>query len=227
MPLTRSVVLLALVASSAAAQITTRPASVPVGAITRPAGPDLVVDDLDVRLSGLPSEVSVTGNMLKIPGVLMQAHVTNVGTERWASEAAVTYVLRLGMVGDAVRQGVSVVPAPTSVLGRAVAVAVAAPFGPFHSRTSVPGSLAPGESRWVSVGLGKAAGGGFLSFERDKYYTLDVTLSSNRDVNVANNRALRVGRFNVASRQLVAQWEPLTHPSGAAGTVQVNAPPRP
>jgi hypothetical protein len=225
MPLTRSFVLLAVITASAGAQLTTRPTTAVAGTVERPAGPDLVIDNLDVMLSGLARDVAVVGNAVKVPGVLIQAHVTNVGTERWASQGAVAFTLRIGIEGDAVRQGVSVVPAATSVLGRAVAAA--APFGPFRAQTQVPGSLAPGESRWISVGVGTVAGGTPVLFERDKYYTVDATLTTNRDVNVGNNRSLRVGRFNVGSGRLLTQWEPLTNRSGAAGTVQVNAPPRP
>lgn len=227
MPLARAIVLLGLFAVSAHAQIITRPTSVPVGTIVRPTGPDLVIDNVDASLlPGLGSGISVEGTAVKVSAVLITARVTNVGTDRWASEGSVALTLRLGLEGDAVRQGVSVVPAANSVVGGLVATAAAA-FGPFHAVASVPGSLGPGESRVINMVARTNTGSTAVRFQRDKYYTLDATITSGRDANVGNNRSLRVGRFNADHGRLVTQWEPISYRSGAAGTVQVNAPPRP
>ncbi len=227
MSLTRAIVLLGLLAASAHAQITTRPTSVVAGTVVRPAGPDLVIDNFEASiLPGLGSGISVDGTAVRLSGLLIVARVTNVGSERWASEGSVAMTLRLGLEGDAIRQGVSVVPANNSVVGGMVAAAAAA-FGPFRVVGPVPGSLAPGESRVLNLVVHTTTGNTAVVFQRDKYYTLEGTITSGRDVNVENNRSLRVGRFNADHGRLVTQWEPISYRSNAAGTVQVNAPPRP
>jgi len=233
MPLTRSLILLALVASSALTQITARPSTVVAGTVVRPAGPDLVIDILDAALMPLPGVaagigITVEGTSVKLLGLVISARVTNVGTERWAAQGAVALTLKLGVEGDAVRQGVSVVPPQNSIIGAAVARGAAA-LGPFNATGPIPGSLAPGESRTLSLLVHNSARNTSVIFERDKYYTLDATLTSNHDVNPSNNRSLRVGRFNADHGRLVTQWEPLSHPRPVTGTgtVQVNAPPRP
>jgi hypothetical protein len=227
MSLTRAIVLLGLLTASAHAQITTRPTSVVAGTVVRRAGPDLVIDNVDaILLPGLGSNISVAGTTVRVTGLLITARVTNVGTERWASEGSVALTLRFGLEGDPIRQGASVVPATNAMLGGAQAAAAAA-FGPFRAVAPVPGSIGPGEFALVFLAVGDRSGHTTVIFQRDKYYTLDATVTAGRDANIENNRSLRVGRFNADHGRLVTQWEPISYRSSAAGTVQVNAPPRP
>lgn len=229
MQLIRSVVLLACVAGSASAQITTRPTTAPAGTVLA-AGADLVIDSLDVRMAaGFLADVDAVKNSVQINGLVLVARVTNRGTERWAARGTVGFTLRAGREEDAgerrrTRGGVSEVPGQTSGL----AANVMAPFGPFRTAEApVPGSLAPGESRVIAIVLKNRNDNAFVIFERDKYYTLTASLRTRGDVNEANNRSQRVGRFDASRDRLITRWEPLIYRSApAGGTVEVNAPPR-
>ena len=226
MQLIRSVVLLSCVAGSASAQIATRPTTAPAGTV-RTAGADLVIDSLDVRMAaGFFADVDAVKNSVQINGLVLVARVTNRGTERWAARGAVGFTLKAGREEDAgerrrTRGGVSVVPGQKSGLG----AAIMAPFGPFRAEAPVPGSMAPGESRVITILLKNRNDNAFVIFERDKYYTLTASLRTRGDVNEANNRSQRVGRFDASRDRLITRWEPLTYQS-AGGTVEVNAPPR-
>jgi hypothetical protein len=231
MRLIRTVVLLSGLSVTLGAQATTRPTTAVAGTVVRPAGADLVIDNLDLKHTpGVGAAVKVEANALRVTGLVMVARITNRGTERWAaSNASVGFSLKAGRAEDAgegrrAAGGVSTAPAQTSgALGRSVM----APFGPFRAEARIPGSLAPGESREVTVLLKNRAENLLVIFERDKYYTLEATLRTRGDVNPANNRSLRVGRFDMASSRFQAQWEALVTPTAAGGTVRVNAPPRP
>ena len=226
----RSVVLLACVAGSASAQATTRPTTAVAGTVVRTPGADLVIDSLDVRMApGFLADVDATKNSVQINGLVLVARVTNRGTERWAApRGAIGFRLRAGREEDAgesrrTRGGVSVVPGQTSGL----AAAAMAPFGPFRAEAPVPGSLAPGESRVITIVLKNRNDNAFVIFERDKYYTLTATLRTRGDVNEANNTSQRVGRFDASRDRLITRWEPLevlAKPAG--GTVRVNPLPR-
>lgn len=225
----RTAVLLSAFAATLGAQATTRPRTEVAGTVVR-AGADLVIDSLLLVMSPLPgSSASVSANGVHVKGLMMQARVTNRGTERWAaSNASVGFSLRAGRAEDEGERGratggVSTVPGQASGVGRAVM----APFGPFRGDATIPGSLAPGESRMVGVVVRNRNETALLIFERDKYYTLEATIRSRGDVNAANNRSLRVGRFDASGGRFVAHWEALVTPTTPAGGVRVNAPPRP
>ena len=226
----RSVVLLVCAVGSANAQATTRPTTEVAGTVVRTPGADLVIDSLDVRMAtGIMADVDATRNSVQINGLVLVARVTNRGTERWAApRGAIGFALKAGREEDEAagarpRGGVSTVPGQTSGLARAIT----APFGPFRAEAPVPGSLAPGESRVITVVLKNRNENAFVIFERDKYYTLIATLRTRGDVNGANNRSERVGRFDASRDRLITRWEPLKVVPPSGGTVQVNAPPRP
>ena len=228
----RSVVLLACVAGSASAQATTRPSTAVAGTVVRTPGADLVIDSLDVRMAtGSQAEFDGSKNFVQIDGLVLVARVTNRGTERWAApRGRVGFNLLAGREEDAgerrpTRGGVSTVPAQTS--GSAIMRDITAAFGPFRAEAPVPGSLAPGESRVITIVLKNRRDNAVVIFERDKYYTLTASLRTRGDVNEANNRSQRVGRFDASRDRLITRWEPLevlAKPAG--GTVRVNPPPR-
>lgn len=230
MRLIRSVIVLAGVAASAGAQATTRPTTAQAGTVARSAGADLVIDSLDLVLLPKPlGSAGLEGEGVKVRGLVMVARVTNRGTERWAApRGMIGFVLSAGRDEDTPDRrgragGVSTVPGQPSALGRAVM----APFGPFNGNTPIPGSLAPGESRVITFLVKNRSERAFVIFERDKYYTLTATLRGEGDMNPANDRSRRVGRFDVGPEALVTHWEPLavlSVPRG--GTVEVAAPPR-
>ena len=232
MRLIRSVILIGGVAGTVSAQATTRPTTAVAGTVVRTAGADLVIDSLDLVLSPNPfGSAEVDANGVKVKGLIMMvARVTNRGTERWAApRGKIGFTLSAGREEDTPARrgasgGVSTVPGQTSTLGRTIM----APFGPFNGNAPIPGSLAPGESRVISLVVRNRADRAFVIFERDKYYTLTATLRTQGDVNEANDRSRRVRRFDAARDRLVRQWEPLvvlSLPRG--GTVEVVAPPRP
>lgn len=232
MRLIRSILLLAGVAGTLSAQATTRPRTAVAGTVaSRTAGADLVIDSLDLVLSRTSgASATVNGNGVQVKGLVLVARVTNRGTERWASRGAIGFSLKAGREEDRgegrrAAGGVSTVPGqPSSGLG----ATVMAPFGPVNGEATIPGSLAPGESRVITLVVRNRADRAFVIFERDKYYTLEATIRTRGDVNEANDRSKRVGRFDAARERLVARWESLVVldlPRG--GSVQVTAPPRP
>ncbi len=202
------------------------------------AGADLVIDAMDLVIPRLPlggvetkllgrvapslPRSEVEGERVTIEGLQVRVRVTNRGGERWAQRGEVGFLLTAGAPDDAAR-------APGGGVGVSVVAEgplFSAPFGPFRARATIPGSLAPGESRVITATMTTTNDRSRMFFERDKYYTVIASIRARGQSDETNDRSQRVGRFVIDhSGGLVVTWEPLEILAQSAGTVQVNAPP--
>jgi len=226
----RSALFLLVSAGSLRAQASApiRPTTAQAGALLVP-GADLVVDSIGLTILPFPGAgASADGERVSANGVYVVARVTNRGRERWASRGQVGFSLSAGREEEAAgrtprRGGASVVEGSRSIIS-----GVMAPFGPFSAQTTIPGSLAPGESKMIQAMVGNRNDQSRLIFERDKYYTVISTIRATGDMDESNNRSTRIGRFDAGRRgTLLVNWEPIEYRAISRGTVQVNAPPRP
>jgi hypothetical protein len=197
---------------------------------------DLVIEHIEWSARGTGSkDRSSHPESTVLESAELRVTVRNAGTTRWASEGRVGAVVLLGRPEE-------LDATPRGTTGRAGADRVRAdreprlhqlaraPSGPFRGEFRLPGSLAPGERREVSVPLGYLSGGRLvdrtLVMAVDKYYTARVDLDVAGDDVPTNNGADLIFRIDRRGNALEPVVRSRSTSAAERGTIEIVAPKR-
>lgn len=217
-------------------------------------GTDLVIDSVTWRysppgsISGIPAVFGAVGffvgKVVKAASGAMRGEqdppstrvvqapslevtIRNAGNARWGSEGRVVAHVKMGTPEEldtrpseaTKRVGIQVVN-DVKPFGHLVAIP------PFGGQRPIPFSLAPGESRTITVPIRGTREQDKLAMSIDKFYTARVEIQAKGEDHPKNNGADFVFRIDYAGQALEPSLRPRSTDPAARGTVEIGAPPR-
>ncbi len=158
----------------------------------------------------------------------LEVTIRNAGNARWGSEGRVVAQVKMGTPEEldtrpseaTKRVGIQVVNDDAKPFGHIVATP------PFGGHRTIPFSLAPGESRTITVPIRGTRDQDKLAMSVDKFYTARVEIQAKGEDHPKNNGADFVFRIDYAGQALEPSLRPRSTDPAARGTVEIAAPPR-